>query len=231
MNDIILKTLLFLAYPLVHIYMKTISFYLFVEESAREIYSNDRFIFTNYHNQIIPFIHYYKKRSYYILVSKSRDGDITDYILKKYGYRTIRGSSTRGGSEALHEIHSELGKNIVMSITFDGPKGPIYRIKKGIIWLLGRTGYPLLTGYCYFSRARRIRSWDGLYVPIPFSKVLIVIDGPMIAEKRLSKSEIDLFKNELEKRMAENYKKHSQKFRKMFGKNPENAHEIANIII
>jgi len=220
------RVLLFIAYPLVFLYLSTIRFRLMVKDSAREIYEKDRFVFTNYHNQIIPLIHYFRKRNYVILVSKSRDGEITDYFIRRYKYATIRGSSTSGGTEALSEIHSRLKGNIVISITFDGPKGPIYKIKKGIIWLISRNRYPLLMGYCYFSWAKRIRSWDGLYIPYPFSKVLIVIDGPVYAAERLLKGKMESFRQDLEERMWDNYYHYSADFRDIFGADSANAPEI-----
>lgn len=201
---------------------------LYINAEALDTYDKEKFLFTNYHNQIIPFIFYFRRRKFYCLVSKSKDGDISDYFLKRLGYYTIRGSSSDGGTEALYQIKNELKNNIVLSLPFDGPKGPVYKIKKGIIWLHSRNEYPLLLGYCYFSRAKRLGSWDGLYVPYPFSKVLIVIDGPVNLEKNISKEEILQQKLLMEEKMWQNYRHFAEKFRDRYHIPAQNLEEIGS---
>ncbi len=161
-----------------------------------------------------------------MLVSRSRDGNISDFFLKKLGYETIRGSSSDEGTDALFNIRKALRKNIMLSLTSDGPKGPVYKLKKGIVWLANRHKYPILFAYAYFSKARRIRSWDGLYFPYPFSRILIVVEKPYINEEWLSKNEIEEQKDIIEKRMWGGYVAYAGRFKEIYKKYPENMKEI-----
>lgn len=226
MDTIIYRILPVLLYPIVYLYYMTIDMRIFVSESAKIHFEKEKYIFTNYHNQIVPFFFYFRRSGYYALVSRSRDGDITDYIMRRLGYNTIRGSSTSGGTDALYDIGRELKKDIVLSMTFDGPKGPLYKIKKGILWVAGRYDYPIIKGYCYYSKAKRLRSWDGLYVPLPFSKVLLVLDGPFEIDTKRSKKAMEDNKARVEKEMWEGYKANTLKFKQIFKKEPVNLKEI-----
>jgi lysophospholipid acyltransferase (LPLAT)-like uncharacterized protein len=103
----------------------------------------------------------------HILISQHQDGEIIARIVERFGFRVVRGSSTRGGVEALREL-IRLGRSGVdLIVTPDGPKGPPQVVKMGVIQLARASGLPIvpLTFGCSkknFSRAG-IASW----CPIP----------------------------------------------------------------
>ncbi len=226
--SILERLFFYLIYPVVYLYMSSLKIEAIIHEDSKDFFKRDRGIFTNYHNHLIPLSFYFRKKGRCVLVSRSRDGKISNFFLKRLGYRIIRGSSSDEGTEVLFSIRKLLREDVMLSLTFDGPRGPKYKMKKGIVWLADRHEYPILMSYAYFSRALRLRSWDGLYVPLPLSRVFIVVAKPYIMEPGLSKEKIEEHKKILEDMMWNNYKVFAGKYRDIYKKEPQNGKEILN---
>lgn len=112
----------------------------------------------------------------YTLISKHRDGGFIAEALHLQGFRTIRGSSSRGGARALLQmVRLHRQENCDFGITPDGPKGPREVVKPGVIQLAKKTGLPVRPISYATSRYWRITSsWDHFYIPKPFSRGVIV---------------------------------------------------------
>jgi lysophospholipid acyltransferase (LPLAT)-like uncharacterized protein len=110
-------------------------------------------------------------RPVYSLVSASKDGAWLDAFFSMVGMRTVRGSDHRLGREAVLALIAKLRAGYDIGITPDGPRGPCYEFKAGALVVTRRAGTPaLLLGMRFYS-ARRLKSWDGFYLPRPFSRV------------------------------------------------------------
>lgn len=116
---------------------------------------------------------YRRTRTTYCLISASRDGAWLAAFMELGGMRAVRGSSSRRGREALHELQRRLGEGADVGITPDGPRGPAYSFKAGAPMLAARTGARVLLLNAAFSSAWRLRSWDGFFLPKPFSRVTL----------------------------------------------------------
>lgn len=114
---------------------------------------------------------YREGRPAYALVSASQDGAWLTAFFSLVGMRAARGSSSRLGREAATALVEVMRAGHDVGITPDGPRGPCYDLKPGAVIVPRRTGAPLLLVGGEFTRARRLRSWDGFYVPAPFSRV------------------------------------------------------------
>lgn len=79
-----------------------------------------------------------------ILISQHRDGEIIARIMKYFGFSSIRGSSTRGGMQALHKLVAVGHEGQDLVITPDGPRGPACRVQVGVIYLAKVTGFPIV---------------------------------------------------------------------------------------
>lgn len=115
-----------------------------------------------------------------IIVSRSKDGDLIAGLLRVFGILCVRGSSTRGGKEALSDIltaGSDPGMTLV--ITPDGPKGPAGMVKEGVAYLALKTGRPLYCLSVSYTRAHMFKSWDGFLLPWPFGQSFFVCRGPI----------------------------------------------------
>lgn len=114
-----------------------------------------------------------------ILVSLSRDGEFVASIIRfQKGYEVVRGSSTRGGLSAFFSLCSALRNKKKVGIPADGPRGPVYCMKEGILLLSRRTGAPVVPVSVKVKGAISINSWDKLLIPFPFSKIEIEFHEP-----------------------------------------------------
>ncbi len=109
----------------------------------------------------------------YGLVSASKDGAWLAAFFELVGLRTVRGSSSRRGREAMFELAARLSEGSDVSITPDGPRGPIYSFKPGPAILVRRSDARVLLIGSTSGAAWRLRSWDRFILPWPFSTVRI----------------------------------------------------------
>lgn len=112
-------------------------------------------------------------RPVYALVSASRDGANLSKFFNYLGVKTVRGSSSRFGREALRELIAVQRAGHDIAITPDGPRGPVYQLKAGAVLAARRTRSPLLLIGARFHNAWRVRSWDRFCIPKPFSRVVL----------------------------------------------------------
>lgn len=105
------------------------------------------------------------------LVSPSSDGAWLAAFFKMLGIGAIRGSSGRRGGQAMLEIHKKLAVGEDIAITPDGPRGPVYRFNPGTALLAQITHCTVVMVPSKFHCAFRLKTWDGFYIPLPFSRV------------------------------------------------------------
>ena len=141
-----------------------------------------------YHGELLPLTLYGAFRpKLATVVSKHADGEIIARVLKRLGYKTVRGSTDegryKGGSKALREILKLLKQNYCIALTVDGPKGPCCKVKEGIIyaaWYSKRPIYPVRVEV----KSICLPSWDRFKIPIPFSEVKIKLGEPLWVESK-----------------------------------------------
>jgi len=86
----------------------------------------------------------YRGTGAHILISQHRDGELIHRIVSRFGFRSVRGSTTRGGVMALREL-IRLGRSGVdLVMTPDGPKGPRHVAQIGAVQLAQATGLPIV---------------------------------------------------------------------------------------
>lgn len=112
------------------------------------------------------------------LISTHADGEIMTRVVEALGYRSVRGSTARGGLRALLEMARFVEDGVTVALTPDGPRGPRHVFSRGAIVLAQRTGRPIIALRVVASRAWQLRSWDRYLVPKPFAKVSIRYSEP-----------------------------------------------------
>jgi lysophospholipid acyltransferase (LPLAT)-like uncharacterized protein len=108
--------------------------------------------------------------TFHAVTSQSKDGSYLAAILQGFGYRMIRGSSSKGKEAVRSGVTNALHSGEGVSVTPDGPRGPIYQFKYGTVRLAAETETPLVFARITFSDAWQLRSWDKFEIPKPFSK-------------------------------------------------------------
>ncbi len=139
----------------------------------KEIYGNypqEAKVFMIWHRDQIPLTLLNKNRNIGVLVSQSKDGQLIAGPISKLGYVPVRGSSTRGGTSALRALISHL-KTSSVAITPDGPRGPIYTIKDGLLTASYLSKRPIMPVAIDVSREWTFNSWDKFRFPKPFSTI------------------------------------------------------------
>lgn len=143
-------------------------------------------IFAFWHKGMLPLLFGFRKKGITVLVSRSRDGEIVARVLKMFGYKSVRGSTSRGSMVGLKGMVEILKSGGDVALTPDGPRGPRGEIKEGIS-LLMRYGHL----YCVDVRVRRylrLNSWDRFVIPLPFSNIEIVLNELKIWDKKRAKT-------------------------------------------
>ena len=117
---------------------------------------------------MIPFL--YPGKALHILVSQHRDGEIIANILRQFGFCLVRGSSSKGGHDALREMMRLLRADNDLGIAADGPRGPAEVLKPGAAQLGRISGKAVIPISFSASMAFRFTSWDRFMFPLPFSR-------------------------------------------------------------
>src|SRR4030095_13544206 len=111
--------------------------------------------------------------------SRSFDGEYIARIIERFGFRPVRGSSSRGAVRALLGMHTEIEEGRVAAFTIDGPRGPMYVAKPGPVLLAKNTHVPIVVYYIALERAWILKSWDRFMVPKPFSRAALAVSRIM----------------------------------------------------
>lgn len=110
----------------------------------RLLAQGQRMIIAFWHAQQLMMPLAYRGTEAHVLISRHGDGELIQRIIAQFGLQAVRGSSTRGGVEALREL-IRLGRSGVdLVITPDGPKGPRQVAKMGVVQLAKVTGLPIV---------------------------------------------------------------------------------------
>jgi lysophospholipid acyltransferase (LPLAT)-like uncharacterized protein len=136
-------------------------------------------IWALWHETILMSVWHHRDQDVHVMISPSRDGELISRIARFFGYTPIRGSSHRGGKEALGELISRLKAGKRCAITPDGPRGPRREIKIGVLSLARTTGCPVVPFAFAAEHCWRLRSWDQFIIPKPFSRAVFVYGQPV----------------------------------------------------
>ena len=151
-------------------------------------HSNQPVIFAIWHNRQLLAPELYRqilgdpsqgRRRLASVASASRDGAIAARVLELFGAVAVRGSSSRRGAQALVELVALARRGYDLAVTPDGPRGPRYEVKPGIIALAQHTGLPILPISYALTRRIQLKSWDGFLIPLPFGHCHIRV-GPVL---------------------------------------------------
>ena len=88
-----------------------------------------------------------------------------------------------------------------VAITPDGPKGPVRRVKAGVIELSRLSGMPILPVAFGASPAIRLQSWDRFLVPYPFARGVFVWGEPLRVPADPDRSATEAFQSILAARL------------------------------
>lgn len=160
---------------LVKLWGRSIRIEMSAEEAAMLRDSSEPTILLLWHNRLFLSGEVYRRYRHpnriWALVSASRDGAWLAAFIRLLGAAVVRGSSSRGGREAMSDLANRLRDGDDIAITPDGPRGPAYSFKPGAAILARRTQTRVLLLGMSFESAWRLKSWDRFILPRPGSRV------------------------------------------------------------
>jgi len=132
-----------------------------------------------WHERIFLTTYWWRNRGIVVLTSQSRDGEYIARFIQRLGYGAVRGSSTRGSVGAVIELARLMRAGCAAGLVVDGPRGPRRIAKMGAVLLAKRTGHPILPFTTAGARYWRLKSWDRLQVPKPFTRAKVFVGSPI----------------------------------------------------
>jgi lysophospholipid acyltransferase (LPLAT)-like uncharacterized protein len=126
-------------------------------------------------------------------------------IAMRLGFRPVRGSSSRGGKEALAAIIEDLALNPFAVHAVDGPQGPKGVVKAGLIRMAQLSRAAIFPVYISVDRAWITHSWDRFLIPKPFSRILIRWEDPIFVAEDMDSATFEAIRLDLESKMVQGY--------------------------
>ncbi|NBX82787.1 DUF374 domain-containing protein [bacterium] len=134
-----------------------------------------------------------------VMASRSRDGELMKWVLQLLGFQVVRGSSSKGGAGALKGLlDTVLKTDAHASLAVDGPRGPIYEVKPGILALAQKTGKPIVptVGAAQWRFVFK-RAWNQCYLPMPFSKCTVIYGEPIEIPLQATEKDLEVLREQL----------------------------------
>ena len=168
------------------------------EEALKFDREGQNYIFGVWHNQQLFLLSPYLGQKICALISLSDDGEYIARCLPHFGMKAVRGSTTRGGARALIKLKNIAEAGYHPMLTPDGPRGPIYKVQHGILFLALKTGLPIIPVGTALSHKIKVGSWDKMRVPLPFGKTALTYGKAVYVR---SDAEMEAAAAELEKQL------------------------------
>ena len=150
---------------------------------------------------MIPAI-YGTRHAPWIMTSWSRDGELIGRVAEGFGFRTVRGSTTRGGTAALREQVRLLRRGEQVAVLPDGPRGPRHVVQPGIILLAKLGQAPIIPMSFSASPRRLLSSWDEFLVPLPFARCVVLFGEPIRVPADADRDVFEASRKLLEERLV-----------------------------
>jgi lysophospholipid acyltransferase (LPLAT)-like uncharacterized protein len=141
-------------------------------------------IYVVWHARLLLLPYLYRRRGLWALVSRSEDGAMIANLVRRFGFVTIRGSSSHGGAEGLRALAHAIGEGHSVVVVPDGPRGPREVLKAGVVVLARLTGAPVVPAALAASSEWRARSWDEFRIPKPFSRCVVRFGAPIFVRTK-----------------------------------------------
>jgi lysophospholipid acyltransferase (LPLAT)-like uncharacterized protein len=121
-----------------------------------------------------------------VIASQSGDGELVARIAAPLGVTVVRGSTSRGGRGAILALYRSLVKRRCSPLVApDGPRGPRHVAQPGAVLLAQFARAPLVPLAFAAERGWRLRSWDRMVVPAPWTRVAVAIGEPRRVPREL----------------------------------------------
>jgi len=154
-----------------------------------------------WHGRILPSTYFFRNRGIVVIISENFDGEWIAGIIERFGFRTARGSTSRGGRRALLQLTREVAGGRPAGFAVDGPRGPARVAQPGAVWLAKATGNPVLPFHFEADRFWTMNSWDRTQIPKPFATIALAVGEPFEVSGDSTDDGLEIARLELEARL------------------------------
>lgn len=168
------------------------------------LWKDKPFIGVVWHQNILFALDYFRRRKrIVVMVSRSRDGDLVARALERMGFKTVRGSSSAGGREALAELTELVRQGWAAAIVADGPRGPARKSKIGPVLAARNSGAPIILWGVDAAPSIRLRNWDQTVIPKPYATICLAYGNPIFVPPHATRETCEEIREKLDAQMAE----------------------------
>lgn len=136
-----------------------------------------------------------------VMVSHSRDGEMATKVLRAWRIQTVRGSASHGAVRGFLQLVRAYRAGANLAILPDGPRGPRYVAKPGVVHLGKTLDTPIYPMTFAASRAVMLGSWDRLIIPLPFARVVVEVGEPLIVPADADAAQLEAIRATLDERL------------------------------
>ncbi|HXD88291.1 MAG TPA: lysophospholipid acyltransferase family protein [Urbifossiella sp.] len=162
---------------------------------------SDRFIYSIWHENLLLPAARFGGPDLAVLISSHADGQVLGGLINAMGMTMVRGSSTRGGIEAVRQLIRPDVSWKHLAITTDGPRGPRRVVQPGAVYIASRTGMKLVPVGVGYHRPWRLKSWDRFAAPRPFSRARCLAGEPIFVPTNLRSAALEDYRRLLQAEM------------------------------
>ena len=170
-----------------------------VEEALSQ--SGGRAVYATWHQRLAYHYLHLRNRNVTIMISQSRDGEYGERVAGLLGFKGVRGSSTRGGSEALEELTQRISQGESGGMLADGPLGPARVAKMGSVVMARNAQVPLIPVVWGADRCWIFNSWDRQLIPKPFARGVIYFAEPIWIPRSAQGEDLEAYRRLFEDKL------------------------------
>jgi lysophospholipid acyltransferase (LPLAT)-like uncharacterized protein len=163
-------------------------------------------IYASWHQRFFPGIVFFATRKpISIMISQSRDGELISKIVNVLGWHPVRGSSSKGGGQALRDIKKLVRRGYKIAHIVDGPRGPLGVVKPGLLVIAQASGMPIVPTITSAEKKWVFNSWDRFMVPKPFTRVMIRFSDEIHIPRKLQQDDFEEKRLSIEETLKKMY--------------------------
>ena len=150
-----------------------------------------------WHGKYLPLFAILRGRKACVFTSLSDRGDVIADLCRRFGYRAIQ-IPDRGREKSLDIMRRALSAERLAATAVDGPLGPFHVVKRGAIQLASELGWSLVPiSVAARSRWLAEKRWDRMELPLPFTRIHLVVGEPMAVPAGISAEDLEAWKSRI----------------------------------
>ncbi len=155
-----------------------------------------------WHEGLLVGAHLFRDQQFTVMVSRSKDGELIESTLERMGFSpSARGSTSRAGLSALRGLLRLLKEGATTAIHLDGPRGPRRKVQPGILTIGARSGLPVQPIAIAASPSIRFGSWDRMFLPLPFARIVCHYGSAIAVPKEADDLELEQVRERLQQEL------------------------------